>query len=214
MPQPRVLRFAIGQRLSNCRHSPLSGHRLETNMLQLSRPLSQKTIIMKITTRFLKSSALLLATGVARMPTNAATTVELFKHAGRRRILRPLLCLCGIPHHRSGRSDRRRRARQGSCLCPRPSGRRDAMTLARHRIPARRQSLQPDHFLPGQTRPRCIRIGKFEFSAAAAPSPLPQARRPSVPTAPPPEASSAPSNATTNGNYQTGMAVFTIAKAA
>jgi lipid-binding SYLF domain-containing protein len=55
--------------------------------------------------------------------------------------------------------------------------------------------------------------GKFEFTAAASAVAITASASASVGTdRSSSQASSAPTNATTNGNYQTGMAVFTIAK--
>jgi lipid-binding SYLF domain-containing protein len=169
---------------------------------------------MKITIRFLGlSSALLLATGVAHAD-KFSDTVGLFKHAGESALFFDN-CYAYAVFPTIG---------AGGLIVGGARGRGHVYVHDRLVGDATMTQLSFGFQLGGEAYSEIIffqekrdldefESGKFEFSASASAIAITASASASVGTdRSSSEASSAPTNATTNGNYQTGMAVFTIAK--
>jgi lipid-binding SYLF domain-containing protein len=178
------------------------------------RICSTKDITMKITTRFLAlSSALLLVTGVAHAD-KYSDTIALFKHAGESAVffdncyayaVFPTIGAGGLIVGGA-------RGKGHVYVHDRLVG--DAtMTQLSLGFQAGGEAYSEIIFFQDKRDLDEFESGKFEFTAAASAVAITASASASVGTdRSSSEASSAPSNATTNGNYQTGMAVFTIAK--
>jgi lipid-binding SYLF domain-containing protein len=169
---------------------------------------------MKITTRFLGlSSTLLLATGVAQAD-KYSDTVELFKHAGESAVFFDN-CYAYAVFPTIG---------AGGLILGAARGKGHVYVHDRLVGDATMTQLSFGFQLGGEAYSEIIffqekrdldefESGKFEFTAGASAVAITASASASVGTdRSSSEASSAPTNATTNGNYQTGMAVFTIAK--
>jgi lipid-binding SYLF domain-containing protein len=169
---------------------------------------------MKITTRFLgMTPALLLATGVAYAD-KYSDTVELFKHAGESAVFFDN-CYAYAVFPTIG---------AGGLILGGARGKGHVYVHGRLVGDATMTQLSVGFQLGGEAYSEIIffqdkrdldefESGKFEFTAAASAVAITASASASVGTdRSSSEASSAPTNATTNGNYQTGMAVFTIAK--
>jgi lipid-binding SYLF domain-containing protein len=169
---------------------------------------------MKITTRSLGlSSALLLAAGVAHAD-KYSDTVELFKHAGESAVFFDN-CYAYAVFPTVG---------AGGLILGAARGKGHVYVHDRLVGDATMTQLSFGFQLGGEAYSEIIffqdkrdldefESGKFEFSAGASAVAITASASASVGTdRSSSEASSAPTNATTNGNYQTGMAVFTIAK--
>jgi len=169
---------------------------------------------MKVTTRFWGiTSALLLATGAAHAD-KYSDTVELFKHAGESAVFFDD-CYAYAVFPTVGAGGLIVGAARGKghvYIRDRLIG--DAtMTQLSFGFQAGGEAYSEIIFFQDKRDLDEFESGKFEFTAAASAVAITASASASVGTdRSSSEASSAPTNATTNGNYQTGMAVFTIAK--